>query len=96
MNVLIPLVAVGGLFVLGFLGAMPGMGWIFGVAFPYLAVALFLGGLAYRVIGWANSPVPFRIPTTCGQQKSLPWIKRQKVENPHSTLEVIGRMVLEI
>ena len=96
MNVLIPLVAVGGLFVLGFLGAMLGMGWIFGVAFPYLAVALFLGGLAYRVIGWASSPVPFRIPTTCGQQKSLPWIKRQKIENPHSTLEVIGRMALEI
>ncbi len=81
---------------LGYLGAMLGLEWVFGVALAYLALAMFFGGLIYRVVGWANVPVPFRIPTTCGQQKSLPWIKQEKLENPHNTLTVIGRMAMEI
>jgi len=96
MNVLIPLIAVGGLFALGFVGAAAGLGWLFGVVFPYLAVALFLGGIVYRVMNWAGTPVPFRVPTTCGQQKTLPWIRRQRLDNPHSTMAVIGRMALEV
>jgi nitrate reductase gamma subunit len=55
-----------------------------------------VGGLTARVIGWARSPVPFRIPTTCGQQKSLPWIRQAKVENPSTTSGVVARMALEI
>ena len=96
MNVLVPLVTVGGLFLLSYIGAASGMGWIFGVALPYLALALFLGGLIYRVMSWANVPVPFRIPTTCGQQKSHAWIKQEKLENPDCALTVIGRMAMEI
>jgi len=96
MNVLVSLAAVGGLFVLGLLGAAPGMGWVFGVVLPYLALAMFLGGMIYRVMGWANVPVPFRIPTTCGQQKALNWIKPVGLENPHNTPTVIGRMALEV
>jgi len=96
MNILIPLATVAGLFLLGWLGAEQGMGWGFGVALPYLAAVLFLGGLAWRIWSWAKVPVPFRIPTTCGQQKSLDWIKQEKTENPDSTSEVIGRMALEI
>ena len=42
---------------------------VFGVVLPYLALVLFLGGLIVRVVAWANIPVPFRIPTTSGQQK---------------------------
>jgi nitrate reductase gamma subunit len=45
---------------------------------------------------WAKSPVSFCIPTTCGQQKSLPWIKHDKLENPVTTLQVVGRMFLEV
>jgi nitrate reductase gamma subunit len=96
MNILVPLVAVGGLFLVGLLGGMAGMGWIFGVVLPYVAVVVFFGGLIYRIWGWASSAVPFRIPTTCGQQKSLPWIEHAKLDNPSSTLGVIGRMALEI
>ena len=96
MNVLIPLVVVAGLFLLGLLGAVPGLGWVFGVIVPYAAVVLFVVGLIRRVMGWANSAVPFRIPTTCGQQTALTWIKPQKLENPHSTLAVVGRMALEV
>jgi nitrate reductase gamma subunit len=66
------------------------------VALPYAAFATFLLGLAWRVVRWSRSPVPFRIPSVCGQQKSLPWIKASKLESPTSTLQVIGRMALEI
>jgi nitrate reductase gamma subunit len=69
---------------------------VFGVAIPYLAFLLFIGGIIYRVLKWGSSPVPFRIPTTCGQQKSLPWIKHSKLENPSGTLGVLGRMALEV
>ncbi len=48
------------------------------------------------MINWAKSPVPFRIPTTCGQEKSLPWIKTNPLENPAGLWGVIGRMALEI
>ena len=96
MNILVPLATVGGLFLLALLGGGAGMGWLFGIVIPYLALALFFGGLIHRVMSWANVPVPFRIPTTCGQQKSLPWIKQEKLENPDSTLRVIGRMAMEI
>ena len=96
MKVLLALVVVSGLFLLGFLGGATGMGWTFGVVLPYLAGALFLVGLVSRVLGWARVPVPFRIPTTCGQQQSLPWIRQQKLDNPHNTLTVVGRMALEI
>ena len=69
---------------------------LLGVILPYAAMAAFLAGLVYRVLKWANSPVPFHIPTTCGQQKSLPWIKSSWIENPYTKLGVAVRMALEI
>jgi len=68
----------------------------FGVIVPYAAVAVFVLGFIYRVVQWGKSPVPFCIPTTCGQQKSLPWIKQDKLENPVTTMQVVGRMFLEV
>ncbi|MCW8805271.1 MAG: sulfate reduction electron transfer complex DsrMKJOP subunit DsrM [Ignavibacteriaceae bacterium] len=70
--------------------------FLFGVVIPYAAVATFLLGIIYHVVNWARSPVPFRIPTVTGQQKSLNWIKSSKLDSPDSTLGVIGRMALEI
>jgi nitrate reductase gamma subunit len=70
--------------------------FLFGVIIPYAAVATFLLGIIYHVVNWARSPVPFRITTVTGQQKSLSWIKSSKLDSPHSTLGVIGRMALEI
>ena len=66
------------------------------VVLPYVALVVFMGGSTYRIVKWARSPVPFRIPTTCGQEKSLPWIKTNPVENPTGTLGVVGRMAQEI
>lgn len=70
--------------------------FLFGVIIPYAAAVTFGLGFIYRVVEWGRSPVPFRIPTTCGQQKTLPWIKDSKLENPTTTLGVIGRMALEV
>ncbi len=73
-----------------------GLRFIFGVIIPYAAVAVFVVGFVYRILKWTKSPVPFRIPTTCGQEKSLPWIKYNKLENPPGALATVGRMALEV
>jgi nitrate reductase gamma subunit len=75
---------------------IPGMPYLFGVALPYLAMMIFLGGCVYRVVQWAKSPVPFPIQTTCGQGKSLDFIKHDRLEAPNTTAEVVARMFLEI
>ena len=95
MNVLVSLVAVVVVFLVG-LGGGAGLPILFGVVVPYLAIAVFLGGVVYRVWDWAGSPVPFRIPTTCGQHKSHPWLRPAALDNPHGTLGVLGRMALEV
>ena len=56
----------------------------------------FWADFALRVIYWARSPVPFKIPTTCGQGASLEWIKQDKLECPMNTSQVFARMFLEI
>ena len=89
--------AVIALVLIAWLGSqIPGMQYFFGVAVPYLAILVFLGGFVYRVVQWAKSPVPFSIQTTCGQGKSLDWIKRSKLEAPETTSEVVARMALEV
>jgi nitrate reductase gamma subunit len=91
------LLAVIVLFLLAFIGVkLPGGEFLFGILLPYLAITIFIVGFVYRIVGWARAPVPFRIPTTCGQQKSLPWFKPAKLDNPSSTGAVIARMFLEI
>ncbi|GBE02020.1 MAG TPA: menaquinol oxidoreductase [Nitrospirae bacterium] len=69
---------------------------LFGVAIPYAAVIVFLTGFVLKILKWARVPVPFHIPTTCGQQKSLPWIHYSKIENPAGTTGVVARMALEV
>lgn len=97
MKVLCPLLSVLALVALALAGAqVPGLRTLIGVVAPYAAIVILLTGLSYRVIRWSISPVPFRIPTTCGQQQSLAWIKRAKLESPSTTPGVLGRMALEI
>lgn len=90
------LIAVFVLFLLAYVGQAIGLEFVFGVIIPYLAIIVFVVGFAYRVVGWARSPVPFRITTTCGQQKSLPWIKPNCIENPSTTAGVVVRMAFEV
>jgi nitrate reductase gamma subunit len=99
MNVkyMFSLVAVILLFLLAYVGVeAAGLQVLFGIIIPYAAVLVFISGVVNRVIGWARSPVPFGIPSTCGQQKSLPWIKSSELDNPFSKAGVVARMLLEI
>lgn len=91
------LIAVVALFLIAYVGVeAAGLQYLFGIIIPYLAIITFIVGFVMRVMDWARSPVPFRIPTTCGQQKSLPWIKHSKIDNPFTSDGVIVRMILEI
>jgi nitrate reductase gamma subunit len=97
MKILVPFIVVIILIGIVFIGVeYINLQFLFGVIIPYIAILIFIVGVSFRIIKWACSPVPFRIPTTCGQQKSLSWIKRCGLENPANTCEVIGRMLLEI
>ncbi len=97
MNAFPSLLAVLALAAVGWLGGQVApLRPVFAIVVPGLAVVVFLVGVAVRVIGWARSPVPFRIPTTCGQQRSLPWIKASWIENPWTRAGVFVRMALEV
>jgi len=95
----VALAAVLGLVLVAHLAVFANLQLLFGVVVPYLAVLIFAEGFIYRLLQWSRSPVPFQIPTTGGQQESLPWIERSlgdKLDNPYTTRYVIGRMALEV
>jgi len=81
---------------IGWGGAMVGMQYLLGVILPFVALFVFLVGFTWRIIGWAKSPVPFAIPTTGGQEKSLNWIKPARLDSPTTTMGLLGRMALEV
>jgi len=97
LSLWLSLLAVAGLALIAYIGVGAAhLNYLFGVIIPYAAFAIFIIGIIYRVLQWAARPVPFRIPTTAGQEKSFPWIKQNKIDNPSSGLGVIIRMVFEV
>ncbi len=97
MNFVVSLVAVLALVLVVYLGvAEAGLYTLFGAVLPYIAIVVLLVGIVWRVLRWAKVPVPFRIPTTCGQQKSLDWVKQNKLDNPATKTQTVGRMILEV
>ncbi|PIP37420.1 MAG: menaquinol oxidoreductase [Desulfobacterales bacterium CG23_combo_of_CG06-09_8_20_14_all_51_8] len=97
VNYLYSLLAVVVLGLVAYVGAgSVGLQGVFGIFIPYLALVIFIAGFVNRVMDWAKSPVPFRIPTTCGQQQSMDWIKQNKIDNPSTTWGVLVRMFFEI
>ncbi len=97
MNVFLSLLAVVVLAALAWIGSgVEGLQYGFGVIIPYAAIALFLVGFLMKIFSWAKAPVPFRIPTTCGQHKSHDWIRSSTLDNPHTGWGVLRRMFLEI
>ncbi|MDR9501002.1 MAG: sulfate reduction electron transfer complex DsrMKJOP subunit DsrM [Desulfurivibrionaceae bacterium] len=97
MKVLRPIIAVLALIVAGgVLGIWQGTQMLVGVILPTIAFLVLIVGIIRKVIDWAKSPVPFKIPTTCGQAKSLSFIKEDRFECPNSKSDVIVRMFLEI
>ena len=73
-----------------------GLNSLFGIWIPYVAAAIFFAGIIIRLLQWAKVPVPFAISTTCGQAKSLPWMKQAKLDCPSNNWQVVGRMFLEV
>jgi len=74
----------------------PGLHPVLGIVVPYLALVVFLVGMVTKVVGWARSPVPFKITTVCGQQRSLPFLRHQPLESPFTPWQVVKRMALEV
>jgi nitrate reductase gamma subunit len=89
-------IAVLVLFLIAWVGTSLGLQWLFGVIIPYLALLVFVVGFSRKVLGWSRSAVPFAIPTTGGQAKSLDWIPDAKFDNPSSKFGLFVRMVLEV
>lgn len=96
MAVFISVLVVLALGCIAYLGVVYDQQNILGNIIPYAAVVIFVLGFIYRILNWARSPVPFRIPTTGGQQKSLDWIKSSPLDNPPSAGWTVARMVLEV
>ena len=97
MGIFFSLTAIIVLIVLGWLGgSVEALNPIFGYVIPYIAIAFFIVGVIVRVLKWAKAPVPFRITTTCGQQKSLEFIKQNKLDNPFTGFQTFLRMALEV
>ena len=93
---LISFLAVLAIGAVAWLGSSIGLGVLFGVLLPYAAIAVFLAGLVRRMMYWGKSPVPFAIPTTGGQQKSLDFFQQAKLDNPDTWQGVVKRMFLEV
>jgi nitrate reductase gamma subunit len=75
------------------------LGTLVGVVIPYAAAIIFVVGVLYRVFTWSKSVVPFKITTTCGQQKSLPWLNRtfmDRFDSPSTNWETAVRMLMEV
>ena len=97
MNALYSLLAVLALVVAGFAsGENESARMILAICIPYIVFVTLLVGFCYRVVRWALAPVPFHIPVTCGQQKSLVWIRSAKIDNPSTIWGVVARMAAEI
>jgi nitrate reductase gamma subunit len=76
-------------------GAIMGLKNGIGIALPYAGCFILIIGMLYRIARWAITPAPFSISVTCGQQKSLPWVKTEPLDNPQRPWTVMARMFLE-
>jgi len=64
-KVFLPLLMVSVLAFIPYVGVhYAGLGYLFGVVLPYLAMAVLLGGFLFRMVDWLRRPVPFCIPST--------------------------------
>ncbi|MCX8110992.1 MAG: sulfate reduction electron transfer complex DsrMKJOP subunit DsrM [Syntrophorhabdaceae bacterium] len=97
MKIILPFFAVSGIAAVIYIGVkVYNLQLVFGIILPYLCFILALVGFIARIIRWAASPVPFHIPTVCGQQRSLPWIRSSKIDSPVTGLGVLFRVLGEV
>jgi len=66
---------------------------------PYIAFTIFVVGVIYRIVYWARSAVPLKIPTTAGQQPTFKFIRRtwiDKIDSPSNKFWTAIRMLFEV
>lgn len=96
-KVIMPLVMVGVLCLIPYVGIKYlGQAYLFAVVIPLASLTILIGGFLLRLVNWFIRPVPFRIPTTCGQEKSLDWIRQEKFESPSHLWQVVVRVLGEV
>jgi nitrate reductase gamma subunit len=96
-KVLMPLLMVAVLALVPYLGVTyAGLGYLFGVVIPYASAVVLVGGFLFRLADWLRRPVPFRIPTTCGQERSFDWIRQNPVESPSNFWQTAVRVLSEV
>ena len=61
-----------------------------------LAVFAFAAAFVWKVLRWMRAPVPFRIPLTVGQQKSISSVSHSRSGAPHGSGEVLLRVLLDM
>lgn len=71
-------------------------GWLLVAVVLALAPVVFLVAFVWKVARWMRAPVPFRIPITVGQQKGLACIAHSRTGSPHSSAEVLLRVLLDV
>ncbi len=88
MGALISLVAVAVLALLARSGRSPATacGSCSGSIIPGVAFAVFLGGIIYRVVRWAQVAGAVPDPDHLRAAKSLPWIRNNELESPSGLL----------
>lgn len=97
MKVLKPLFLVIVLAIIPYVGVTLGkLDFLFGIIIPYAAVTILVLGMLWRLIDWVRRPVPFRIPTTCGQEQSLDWIRTNPLESPSNPFMAAMRVLSEV
>lgn len=96
-KVLQPLLLVLLLALIPYVGVTYGkLDYLFGIIIPYTALAILVLGMLWRLIDWVRRPVPFPIATTCGQEKSLDWVKTNPLESPSNPFMAAMRMLSEV
>ena len=63
---------------------------------PMRPLRCFWSAFSTAFFSGPRRPSPSASPTTCGQQVSLPWIRRNPLDCPSSLAGVIGRMFMEV
>lgn len=76
--------------------AVTGRGWLVALSVAALAVPFLVAGFVAKLLRWIRVPVPFRIPLTVGQQRSLRTIGHQRTRAPHTAPQAVARAILDI
>lgn len=96
-KVLMPLAIVAVLAFIPYAGVeYAGLDYLFGVIIPYLAAGVLVLGVLYRLVDWIRRPVPYTITSTCGQEKSLDWIRQDRIESPSKRWHAVVRVLSEV